>query len=101
MDSPRSSLVPSQGAASPPLPNGCGRELNGPSLFWDQGTASGIRRRPSGKPRHQPHIAMWGIFPRSPKGSGTLTHFKGSMAMYSTKTCTSNNTQARRGTTQK
>ena len=42
---------------------------------------------------------MWGIFPRSPKGSGTLTYFKEPMAMYSTKTCTNNNTQSRRSTT--
>ena len=35
----------SQGAASPPLPNGCGRELNGLSLHRDQVTASVVRRR--------------------------------------------------------
>ena len=41
---PRSSLVSSQGATSPPLPNGCGRELIGPSLYRDQkGKASGVR----------------------------------------------------------
>ena len=34
----------SQGATSPPLPNGCGQELNGPSLYRDQGKASGVRR---------------------------------------------------------
>ena len=78
----------SQGAASPPLPNGCGRELNRPSLYRDQGTASGFRRGPSGKFRHQPQKATRGIFPRSPKGLGTLTYFKRPMAMYSTKTCT-------------
>ena len=60
----------SQGAASPPLPNGCGRELNGPSLYRDQGRMSDVRRTTGGKPRHQPHVAMRGVFPRSPKGSG-------------------------------
>ena len=45
MVSPKSSLVSSQGASSPPLPNGCGRELNGPSLCRDQkGKVSGVRR---------------------------------------------------------
>ena len=93
----------SQGVSSPTLPNGCGQELIGLSLHRDQGTASGIRRGTGGKPRHQPQKAMRGIFPRSPKGSGTLTNFKGTMAMYSTKTCTNTNTntQARRSTTKK
>ena len=46
MDSPKSSLVSSQGATSPPLPNGCGRELNGPSLYRDRkGKVSVVRRR--------------------------------------------------------
>ena len=37
MDSPKSSLVSSQEATSRRLPNGCGRELNGLSLYRDQG----------------------------------------------------------------
>ena len=52
-DSPTSSLVSSQGVSSPPLPNGCGQELNGPSLYRDQkGKMSGVtyNRR---KPRHE------------------------------------------------
>ena len=45
MDSPKSSLVSSQGATSLPLPNGCGQELIGPSLYRDQkGKMSGVRR---------------------------------------------------------
>ena len=35
-DSSWSPLVSSQGVVSPPLPNGCGRELHGPHLYRDQ-----------------------------------------------------------------
>ena len=47
--SPRSSLVSSQGVASPPLPNGCCRELLGPSLHREQGTAPDVLRTEKGK----------------------------------------------------
>ena len=87
-DSPLSSLVSSQGATSPPLLNGCGRELNGPSLYKDQGRVSGVRRTTRGIPRHQPHAAMMGVFPRSPEGPEALAHFKTTMSTYSRNTCT-------------
>ena len=61
MDSPESSLVSSQEAASRRLPNGCGRELNGLSLHKEEGTASDVR--------HQPHRAMRGIPPSIPEGT--------------------------------
>ena len=42
--SQRSCLVSLRGVASPRLPNGCGRELNGQSLHRDQGRISDVRR---------------------------------------------------------
>ena len=69
MDSPRSSLVSSQEAASRRLPNGCGRELNGLSLYKEKGTASDVRRTAGCIPRHQPHGAMRGHTPSLPEGS--------------------------------
>ena len=52
-DSPKSSLVSSQGVSSPTLPNGCGRELIGLSLHRDQkGKASSVTYD-GRKPRHE------------------------------------------------
>ena len=89
----------SQGATSPHLPKCCGRELHGPSLYKDQGKMSDVRRTTGGIPRHQPNATMRGVFPRSPKGSGTLAYFKRSMAMYSTKTRTKPRNTEKPGTT--
>ena len=43
--SPHSSLGSSQGVTSPPISNGCGRELRRLQLYRDQGTVSVVRRR--------------------------------------------------------
>ena len=76
----------SQGAASPPLPNGCGRELNGPSLYREKRKMSDVRRTTGGIHRHQPHATMRGVHPRSPKGPGAFANFRRSVATYSRKT---------------
>ena len=78
MDSSMSSLVSSQGVASPPLSNGCGRELNGPSLYRDQGRMSDVPRETAGRAGEATAIA---ISPRPPEGPGALTNFRWSMAM--------------------
>ena len=73
MDSPKSSLVSSQGAASRRLPNGCGRELNGLSLYRDKERASVIQRtagcQPSAPWSHEGHIPS---VPRGIRGSSKL-----------------------------
>ena len=78
MDSPKSSLVSSQGAASRRLPNGCGRELNGLSLYRDQGRASDILRTAGDRPRHQPPSGRTPSIPGGIRGSskvqGVLGH---------------------------
>ena len=69
MDSRESSLVSLQGAASRRLPNGCGRELNGLSLYRDQGKASDFLRTAGDRPRHQPPSGRTPSIPEGTRGA--------------------------------
>ena len=79
---PMSSLVSSQGATSPPLPNGCGRELIGPSLYRDQKgkhLVYGMQQAqtaPRRKARRADEATAIAISPRPPERPGALPKFR-------------------------
>ena len=79
-DSPRSSVVTLQGVASPQLPIGCCRELNGLSLYREQGTMSDVLRKMQGERAKRPPLPS---HLGSRRNQGCLQNFKKSVARIS------------------